>query len=44
MPRPDYLSCFFGATTAAVGGFSLLVVLVYVADEHPALEAGTGTI
>jgi hypothetical protein len=32
------------AATAAVGGFSLLTVLVYVADEHPAFEAGTRTL
>jgi hypothetical protein len=29
------------AAAARVGGFSLLAVLVYVADEHPAIEAGT---
>jgi HD superfamily phosphohydrolase YqeK len=28
------------ATTAGVRGFSLLAVLVYVADEHPAAHAG----
>jgi hypothetical protein len=27
-----------------VGGFSLLAVLVCVADEHPAIEAGAGTL
>jgi hypothetical protein len=29
---------------AGVGGFSLLGVLVYVADENPTLEAGAGTL
>jgi hypothetical protein len=29
---------------AGVGGFSLLAVLVYVADEYPAFEAGTRTL
>jgi hypothetical protein len=28
------------AAPAAVGGFSLLAVLVHVADEHPAAHAG----
>jgi hypothetical protein len=32
------------ATTAAVGGFPLLAVLVYVADEHPAFHTGTRTL
>jgi hypothetical protein len=32
------------ATAASVGGFSLLAVLVDVADEYPAFEAGTGTL
>jgi hypothetical protein len=32
------------AAAAPVGGFSLLVVLVYVTDEYPAFEAGTGTL
>ena len=32
------------ATTAWVGGYSLLAVLVHVADEHPALKAGTRTL
>src|SRR5215203_4747366 len=32
------------ATTADVGGFSFLAVLVYVADEDPAIEAGTRTL
>jgi hypothetical protein len=31
------------AAAATVGGFSLLAVLVYVADEHLAIEAGAGT-
>jgi hypothetical protein len=44
MPRPDYLSSFFGATTAAVGHFSLLTVLVSVADEYPAIYAGAQTL
>ena len=35
--RPDCLSSFFGAAAAAVGDFPLLAVLVYVADEYPAL-------
>jgi hypothetical protein len=29
---------------AGVGGFPLLAVLVYVADEYPALKAGAGTL
>jgi hypothetical protein len=32
------------ATTAGVGGFHLLAKLVYVANENPAIEAGTGTL
>jgi hypothetical protein len=32
------------ATTARVGGFSLLAILVNVADEDPAIEAGTRTL
>ena len=32
------------AATAGIGGFSLLAVLVYVADEHPAFKAGTRTL
>src|SRR5829696_2178477 len=32
------------ATTAGVGGFPLLAGLVYVADEYPAVYAGTGTL
>ena len=32
------------AAAAPVGGFSLIVVLVYVADEHPAIYAGAGTL
>ena len=27
-----------------IGDFPLLTVLVYVADEHPAFEAGTRTL
>src|SRR5215203_6554852 len=30
------------AAAASVGGFPLLAVLVYVADEHPAAVAGAG--
>src|SRR5215208_438086 len=41
---PDYLSSFFGATTATVGRFSLLAMLVYVANEHPTIYAGAGTL
>jgi hypothetical protein len=33
-----------GATTAAVGGFSLLAVLVLEGDEHPTFEAGAQTL
>jgi hypothetical protein len=29
---------------AGVGGFSLLAIVVYVADEYPAIEAGAGTL
>ena len=32
------------AAAAGVGGFSLLAVLVYIADEHPAFKAGAGTL
>src|SRR5918993_4433556 len=32
------------ATAATVGGFPLLAVLIYVADEYPAFEAGTRTL
>jgi hypothetical protein len=32
------------AAAAAVGGFSLLAMLVYVADEHPAFETGAGAL
>jgi hypothetical protein len=32
------------ATTAGAGGFSLLAVLVYVADEYPTFEAGARTL
>jgi hypothetical protein len=37
--RSTYASC---ATTASVGDFSLLAVLVYVAHEYPARVAGAG--
>ena len=30
--------------TAGVGGFPLLTMLVYVANEHPAFEAGARTL
>ena len=32
------------AAAAGVAGFSLLVVLVYVADEYPAFKAGAGPL
>jgi hypothetical protein len=32
------------ATTAGVGGFPLLAVLVYVADEYPTFDAGARTL
>ena len=32
------------ATAAAIGDFPLFTILVYVADEHPAFEAGTRTL
>jgi hypothetical protein len=32
------------ATAAGVGGFSLLAVLVYVADEYPTLKTRAGTL
>jgi hypothetical protein len=32
------------AAAASVAGFSLLAILGYVADEHPAFEAGAGTL
>src|SRR5215213_4964281 len=32
------------AAAARVGGFSLLAVLVYVADEYPAIYARAGTL
>jgi len=31
-------------SAAAIGGFPLLAVLVYVADEHPTSYAGAGTL
>src|SRR5215211_7435722 len=34
---------FASAAAARVGGFPLLAVLVYVADEHPAIYARAGT-
>jgi hypothetical protein len=34
---------FFGAAAARVGSFPLLAVLIYVADEHPAIYARAGT-
>jgi hypothetical protein len=34
--RLAWASC---ATTASVGSFPLLAVLIYVADEHPAFES-----
>jgi len=39
--RSAWASC---ATTAGVGGFPLLAVLVYVADEYPTFYAGTRTL
>ena len=39
--RSAWSSC---ATTALVRGFSLLTVLVHVADEYPAVYAGLGAI
>jgi hypothetical protein len=42
IPRPAGYLLIFCAAAAGVGGFSLLAVLVYVADEHPAIEAGAG--
>jgi hypothetical protein len=44
IPRPVGYLLIFCATAAAVGGFSLFTVLVYVADEHPAFETRTGTL
>ena len=32
------------ATAAPVGDFPLFTILVYVADEYPAFEAGAGTL
>jgi len=32
------------AAAASVGGFPLLAVLVYVADEYPAFEATAGAL
>jgi hypothetical protein len=46
-PGPCPLSTALAAIRAAaawVGGFPLLAVLVYVADEYPAFDAGTGTL
>jgi hypothetical protein len=37
-----HLSSFFGAAAARVGSFPLLAVLIYVADEHPAVYARAG--
>ena len=48
MPHPDRVRASgaglsaIRAAAAAVGGFPLLAVLVYVADEDPAFEAGMG--
>jgi hypothetical protein len=39
------LPCLAGvATLAPIGCLSLLAVLVYVPDEHPAAKAGAGTL
>ena len=40
---PRRSACASRATTAGVGRFPLLTVLVHVADEHPAVHAGTRT-
>jgi hypothetical protein len=40
----DQVLSAIGATAAPVGGYSLLTVLVYVADEHPAIYAGVGAL
>ncbi len=32
------------AAATAVGGFPLLALLVYIADEHPAIYAGAWTL
>jgi hypothetical protein len=39
IPRPARYLLAFRAATAAVGGFPLLAVLVYVANEYPARVA-----
>ena len=42
--RPGPVLSAIRAAAAAVGCFPLLAVLVYVADEHPALKAGAGAL
>ena len=34
----------FHAATAAVGSFPLFTILVYVANKHPTIYAGAGTL
>src|SRR5215204_928902 len=46
-PGPCYRSTALAAIRAAaapVGGFPLLAVLVYVANKHPIIYAGAGTL
>ena len=40
--RPRLMLLSVRAAATAVGGFSLLTVLVHVADEHPAIHADMG--
>jgi hypothetical protein len=42
LPGPRLSGLASVTPAAAVGGFPLLAVLVYVADEHPAAYAGVG--
>jgi hypothetical protein len=44
LPGPRLSGLASVTPAAAVGGFPLLAVLVYVADEHPAAYAGVGAL
>src|SRR5215211_6353849 len=44
LPGPRLSGLASVTPAAAVGGFSLLVVLVYVADEYLTSKAGAGTL
>ena len=42
--RPRLMLLSVRAAATAVGGFPLLAVLIYIANEHPAAYAGTGML